>query len=160
MCLLLFRWKRGGRAVASGAMWANEYLIHLDYLLVWFNMACIMKHDAATSKMRSDSTSREAACTCRPSASIQQQLAEWMPPPPPASFHLCLSAISSALRHHFNWASIFPTMPQKQGSDGDALWEWGISVRHTGSDNRSNGYRQCCHPARVHVIGFTLLSMH
>lgn len=41
--------------MASDAVCDNEYLIHHDYLLVWFNMACIMKRNTITSKMQPDS---------------------------------------------------------------------------------------------------------
>lgn len=41
--------------MASDAVCNNEYLIHHDYLLVWFNMACIMKRNTITSEMQPDS---------------------------------------------------------------------------------------------------------
>lgn len=41
--------------MASDAVCNNEYLIRHDYLLLWFNMACIMKHNTITSKMQPDS---------------------------------------------------------------------------------------------------------
>lgn len=54
-----------GQAVASSDLCPSEYLIHLHYLLVWFNMACIMKRSTATSNMPPDSSPKEAVRTCR-----------------------------------------------------------------------------------------------
>lgn len=40
-----------GQSVASRKTRPNEYLIQLDYLSVWFNKACIMKHSASKTQL-------------------------------------------------------------------------------------------------------------
>lgn len=102
MCLCCPDW---GRSVASSKICPNEYWIHLDCLLVWFNMACIMKHNAAALKMQPDSSPEELMRTCSWTFN-----SEWTPAHL-VSFHLCShSCTFSPISHHlFNWSSIFLT---------------------------------------------------
>lgn len=108
-----------GQAVGSSDLCPSEYLIHLHYLLVWFNMACIMKRSTATSNMPPDSSPKEAVCTCRRSSALTRKQNGLSP-----FRYLFIGLAASALPHVFNWSSISVTKLQyERVSDGDAL-EW------------------------------------
>lgn len=73
--------------MASSEMCPDEYLIGPDYLLVWFNMACIMKRRAATSNMLPDSSREEPGAPVGGTAVLLRERRR-TPSLPSHAFHL------------------------------------------------------------------------
>lgn len=132
-----------GQAVASSDLCPSEYLIHLHYLLVWFNMACIMKRSTATSNMPPDSSPKEAVCTCRRIVGSYTKTERTLSLP--ISFYRsCSFGSTSRLQLIFHF--------RNQITVRASIWWRCLGVNWI--RQWSNGYKQSCHPIRVRVIRF------
>lgn len=95
--------------LASSATSTNEYLIHPDYPLIWFNVVCMVKHNATTAKMHPDNPQKEVVCSYRWPLSSAERSPIWL------SFHLSLAPLLLLLHlTTFNWSSIFLTKLQSK----------------------------------------------